>query len=134
LNASTMQPTTRQKMAKPIPTTKPTRKPENNTKHQRGDKNGLELTGPSRKLAKFINRTNKIYFMNEGWIVFIASVIAGVLSFTVPWYVSPEAYIPKRIPQLGYFMPKTPTGWFFVALGLAFFAIALISAYKLKVG
>jgi hypothetical protein len=73
--------------------------------------------------------------MNEAWwIVFIASVIAGVLSFAVPWYVSPEAYIPKRIPQLGYFMPKTPTGWFFVALGLAFFAIALMSAYKLKVG
>jgi hypothetical protein len=41
-----MQPTTRQKMAKPIPTTKPTRKPKNNTKHQRGDKNGLKLTGP----------------------------------------------------------------------------------------
>jgi hypothetical protein len=130
-----MQPTTHQKMAKTIPTTKPTRKPENNTKHQRSDKNGLKLTGPSRKLAKFINRTNKIYFMNEAWwIVFIASVIAGVLSFAVPWYVSPEAYIPKRIPQLGYFMPKTPTGWFFVALGLAFFAIALMSAYKLKVG
>jgi hypothetical protein len=33
-------------MAKPIPTTKPTRKPKNNTKHQRGDKNGLKLTGP----------------------------------------------------------------------------------------
>jgi hypothetical protein len=41
-----MKPTTRQKMAKPIPTTKPTRKPKNNTKHQRGDKNGLKLTGP----------------------------------------------------------------------------------------
>ena len=41
-----MQPTTRQKMAKTIPTTKPTRKPKNNTKHQRGDKNGLKLTGP----------------------------------------------------------------------------------------
>jgi hypothetical protein len=33
-------------MAKTIPTTKPTRKPENNTKHQRGDENGLKLTGP----------------------------------------------------------------------------------------
>jgi len=42
-----MQPTTRQKMAKPIPNTKPVRKPENNTKHQRGDENGLKLTGPS---------------------------------------------------------------------------------------
>jgi hypothetical protein len=41
-----MKPTTRQKMAKTIPTTKPTRKPKNNTKHQRGDKNGLKLTGP----------------------------------------------------------------------------------------
>jgi hypothetical protein len=41
-----MKPTTRQKMAKPIPTTKPARKPENNTKHQRGDENGLKLTGP----------------------------------------------------------------------------------------
>jgi hypothetical protein len=41
-----MQPTTRQKMAKTLPTTKPTRKPKNNTKHQRGDKNGLKLTGP----------------------------------------------------------------------------------------
>jgi hypothetical protein len=28
-------------MAKPIPNTKPARKPENNTKHQRGDENGL---------------------------------------------------------------------------------------------
>jgi hypothetical protein len=36
-------------MAKPIPTTKPTRKPKNNTKHQRGDKNGLKLTGPVEK-------------------------------------------------------------------------------------
>jgi hypothetical protein len=41
-----MQPTTRQKMAKTIPTTKPTRKPENNTKHKRGDENDLKLTGP----------------------------------------------------------------------------------------
>ena len=38
--------------------------------------------------------------MNKTWIVFIASVIAGALSFAVPWYVSPEAYIPKRIPEL----------------------------------
>jgi hypothetical protein len=45
-----MKPTTRQKMAKPIPTTKPTRKPKNNTKHQRGDKNGLKLTGPAYHL------------------------------------------------------------------------------------
>jgi len=37
-----MQPTTRQKIAKPIPT----RKPDNNTKHQRDDKNGLKLTRP----------------------------------------------------------------------------------------
>jgi hypothetical protein len=70
--------------------------------------------------------------MDKTGIVFIASVIAGGLSFAVPWYVSPEAYIPKRIPELGYFMPKTLTGWFFVVLGLAFFAIALMSAYKLK--
>jgi hypothetical protein len=49
-----MQPTTRQKMAKPIPTTKPTRKPKNNTKHQRGDKNGLKLTGPKFSLQKLI--------------------------------------------------------------------------------
>jgi hypothetical protein len=52
LNASTMQPTTRQKMAKPIPTTKPTRKLENNTKHQRGDENGLKLTGPLFQLRR----------------------------------------------------------------------------------
>jgi hypothetical protein len=51
LNASTMQPTTRQKMAKPIPTTKPTRKPENNTKHQRGDENGLKLTAPTSEIV-----------------------------------------------------------------------------------
>jgi hypothetical protein len=53
-----MQPTTRQKMAKPIPTTKPTRKPKNNTKHQRGDKNGLKLTGPfelSQSLLIYLN-------------------------------------------------------------------------------
>jgi hypothetical protein len=48
-----MKPTTRQKMAKPIPTTKPTRKPKNNTKHQRGDKNGLKLTGPLSGLFRF---------------------------------------------------------------------------------
>jgi hypothetical protein len=41
-----MQPTTHQKIAKTTPTTKPTRKPENNTKHQRGDENDLKLTGP----------------------------------------------------------------------------------------
>jgi hypothetical protein len=41
-----MQPTTHQKMAKTIPNTKPTRKPKNNTKHQRGDEKCLELTGP----------------------------------------------------------------------------------------
>jgi hypothetical protein len=46
MNYEDMQPTTRQKMAKHIPTTKPTRKPKNNTKHQRGDENGLKLTGP----------------------------------------------------------------------------------------
>jgi hypothetical protein len=40
-----MQTTRRQKMAKPIPNTKPARKPENNTKHQTGDDNGLKLTG-----------------------------------------------------------------------------------------
>jgi hypothetical protein len=40
-------------MAKPIPTTKPTRKPKNNTKHQRGDKNGLKLTGPALGSKKF---------------------------------------------------------------------------------
>jgi hypothetical protein len=50
-----MQPTTRQKMAKPIPTTKPTRKPKNNTKHQRGDKNGLKLTGPDSCTAKLLS-------------------------------------------------------------------------------
>jgi superfamily II DNA or RNA helicase len=46
MNYEDMQPTTHQKMAKPIPTTKPTRKPENNTKHHRSDENGLKLTGP----------------------------------------------------------------------------------------
>jgi hypothetical protein len=55
-----MQPTTRQKMAKPIPTTKPTRKPKNNTKHQRGDKNGLKLTGPHRRKKRPNNIPFKI--------------------------------------------------------------------------
>jgi hypothetical protein len=41
-----IQPTTRQKIAKTIPTTKPTGNPKNNTKHQRGDENGLKLTAP----------------------------------------------------------------------------------------
>jgi hypothetical protein len=50
-----MKPTKRQKMAKTIPTTKPTRKPKNNTKHQRGDKNGLKLTGPMHIAEKSIN-------------------------------------------------------------------------------
>jgi hypothetical protein len=44
-------------MAKPIPTTKPTRKPKNNTKHQRGDKNGLKLTGPLASIERFIRMT-----------------------------------------------------------------------------
>jgi len=62
LNASTMQPTTRQKMAKTIPTTKPTRKPENNTKHQRGDENGLKLTGPTAIHLLFIGLEVMITF------------------------------------------------------------------------
>jgi hypothetical protein len=45
-----MQPTTCQKMAKPIQTTEPTRKPENNTKHQR---NGIKLTGPKQNTTRF---------------------------------------------------------------------------------
>jgi hypothetical protein len=43
-------------MAKPIPTTKPTRKPKNNTKHQRGDKNGLKLTEPLETTIHYTNR------------------------------------------------------------------------------
>jgi hypothetical protein len=41
-------------MAKTIPTTKPTRKPENNTKHQRGDENGLKLTEPAPVIKNLI--------------------------------------------------------------------------------
>jgi hypothetical protein len=41
-------------MAKTLPTTKPTRKPKNNTKHQRGDKNGLKLTGPENGVKRYI--------------------------------------------------------------------------------
>jgi hypothetical protein len=64
LNASTMnyedmRPPTRQKMAKPIPTTKPTRKTENNTKHQR---NGLKLTGPTAIHLLFIGLEVMITF------------------------------------------------------------------------
>jgi hypothetical protein len=33
---------------------KPARKPKNNTKHQRGDKNGLKLTGPCSREKKLI--------------------------------------------------------------------------------
>lgn len=40
------QPTIRQEIAKPIPATKPARKPNNSTKHQKGDRNGLKLTEP----------------------------------------------------------------------------------------
>jgi hypothetical protein len=54
MNYEDMQPTTRQKMAKTIPTTKPTRKPENNTKHQRGDENGLKLTEPAPVIKNLI--------------------------------------------------------------------------------
>jgi hypothetical protein len=40
-----------------IPTTKPTRKPENNTKHQRGDENGLKLTAPTSEIvSKYPNK------------------------------------------------------------------------------
>jgi hypothetical protein len=55
MNYEDMQPTTRQKMAKPIPTTKPNRKQNNKIKHQRGDKNGLKLTMPLCKMNRFIN-------------------------------------------------------------------------------
>jgi hypothetical protein len=46
-------------MAKPIPTTKPTRKPKNNTKHQRGDKNGLKLTGPVLGMSMIANASER---------------------------------------------------------------------------
>jgi hypothetical protein len=54
-----MQPTTRQKMAKPTPTTKPTRKPKNNTKHQKGDENDLKLTESFSSVMEFRELTDK---------------------------------------------------------------------------
>jgi hypothetical protein len=71
--------------------------------------------------------------MKRNQLFFISSLVASIFSFVVPYFVLPsESYISKGIPELGYFMPKTLAGWFFVILGLFFLTLAFINARKMK--
>jgi len=75
----------------------------------------------------------KIRNIKRNQLFFIVSLVASILSFVVPYFVLPAgSYIPKGIPELGYFMPKTSTGWFFVILGLFFLVFAFVNARKMK--
>jgi hypothetical protein len=59
---------------------------------------------------------------------------AGLSSFFLlifPYYYSPQSYIPKNNPALGYYMPNTLEAWIVlaVALLLLLFSMFLIVIY-----
>lgn len=69
----------------------------------------------------------------------LSSRSLGVLAFGVtlvsvfllifPYYYSPQSYIPKDNPDLGYYMPNTLEAWIALAVALVLLAFGLILIY-----
>jgi len=61
----------------------------------------------------------------------ILGILSGATGFFLlifPYYYSPgrEAYIPKRNPDFGYFLPKTLGAWLFLILALAMLVFSMV--------
>lgn len=63
-----------------------------------------------------------------GMLAFGVTVLAlFLLSF--PYYYSPQSYIPKNNPDLGYYMPNTLEAWIALAAALALLMLGVILIY-----
>jgi hypothetical protein len=107
-------------MAKPIPTTKPTRKPENNTKHQRGDENGLKLTGPVYRI-KGVSNYSYVHLTRifRQYIMILRCVLVFVDSSLLVFSLSPNSTVSA---------PNTPSPTLLYVYRASSYTLSLILA------
>lgn len=50
-----------------------------------------------------------------------------LLIFPYYYFLGRQAYIPKRNPDFGYFLPKSLEAWFFLILAISFLAFSILA-------
>ena len=59
-------------------------------------------------------------------ILAFGSTLLSFFILIFPYYYSPQSYIPKSNPALGYYMPNTLEAWIVLAVALALLLLGLM--------
>ena len=94
-----------------------------------------EPVHPTNRMFEVAQPNSSISSRTMGVIAF-GSLFSSIFLLFVPYYVSPQSYVPRATPSLGYAAPKTLEAWIFLAAALVLLVLSIFTlsllALKLK--
>jgi hypothetical protein len=88
-----------------------------------------EPVSPSNQDSRMvtINQKNSMFSARAMGVIAFGSLFLAVALIVVPNILSPQSYIPKADPSMGYSSPKTLDAWIILAVALVLLAVSLLA-------